>query len=349
MDYSISVLHMKNPFGRMAALALPAISLVVICGYNSVAGAQNFSGSPHSGSGYTPQRVYDGGSRRFTDFETMLAELARLDVVFVGEQHDDPNTHRLERAILEGLARRRPNLVVAMEMFERDVQAAIDDYLARRTSEEEFLKSSRPWRNYPTDYRPIVEFARAHSWRVVAANAPTTLSRQVARGGLAALDAMPAEDRANLAREFSCPLDDYYKRFAETMTSHPGATAHGSGSAGASGAEQKAEQQAIIQRYYQAQCIKDETMAESVARLYDDAPQPRPLTVHFNGAFHSDYRMGAAARTRQRMPKAAIRVVTIVPVENLDAVRPDEYRKRGDYIVFTLRPFKPGAEPAPGK
>lgn len=337
---------MKSFLDRMAVLALPAISLVVICGYNSVVGAQNSSASPHSGSGYTPQRVYDAGSKHFTDFESMLAELARLDVVFVGEQHDDPNTHRLERAILEGLARRRPNLVVAMEMFERDVQAALDDYLAGRTSEEEFLKSSRPWRNYPTDYRPIVEFARAHRWRVIAANAPTTLSRQVARSGLAALAAMPAEDRANLAREVSCPLDDYYKRFAETMTSHPGATAHGSGN---SNLEQKAEQQAVIERYYYAQCIKDETMAESVARLYEGIPEPRPLTVHFNGAFHSDYRMGAASRTRQRMPKAAIRVVTIVPVDNLDAVKPDEYRKRGDYVVFTLKPFKPAAEPASGK
>ena len=33
------------------------------------------------------------------------------DVVFVGEQHDDPNTHRLELAVLEGLARRaRPDV-----------------------------------------------------------------------------------------------------------------------------------------------------------------------------------------------------------------------------------------------
>lgn len=332
---------------------MPALTLVVFCGHYSVARAQNSSsphGSPHSGSGYTPQRVYDAGEKRFTDFETMLAELARLDVVFVGEQHDDPNTHRLERAILEGLSRRRPNLVVAMEMFERDVQPALDDYLAGRTSESDFLKASRPWRNYPTDYRPLVEFARAHRFRVIAANAPTPLSRQISRGGLSALDSMPPADRANLAKQVQCPFDDYYKRFAETMTSHPGAMAHGTaGGAQMSEAEQKAQQKAMLERFYYAQCVKDETMAESVARLYENPSEPHPLTVHFNGAFHSDFRLGAAARTRQRMPKAGVRVVTIVPVENLDAVKPDDYRKRGDYVVFTLRPFKPAADPAAAK
>ena len=50
---------------------------------------------------YVPQRVYDLRQKTFSDFETMLADLARADAVFVGEQHDDPNTHRLELAIVD--------------------------------------------------------------------------------------------------------------------------------------------------------------------------------------------------------------------------------------------------------
>src|SRR5436190_19981597 len=111
---------------------------------------------------YVPQRVYDTRQKAFSDFESMLADLARADVVFVGEQHDDPNTHRLELAVLDGLIRRRVSLVVAMEMFERDVQPAIDRYLAGTAAEDEFLKAARPWPRYASDYRPILEFARAH-------------------------------------------------------------------------------------------------------------------------------------------------------------------------------------------
>src|SRR5215813_7749578 len=140
--------------------------------------------SPHLSSGYFPHRVYKSGDKRFSDFESMLAEIARVDVAFVGEQHDDPATHRMERAILEGLARRRMNVIVAMEMFERDTQPALDDYLAGRTSEEDFLKNSRPWPNYVTDYRGLIEFSRAHMWKVIASNVPRRIASQVSKQGL---------------------------------------------------------------------------------------------------------------------------------------------------------------------
>lgn len=268
----------------------------------------------------------------------MLAALARADVVFVGEQHDDPATHRLERALLEGLLRRRASITVAMEMFERDVQQTLDDYLAHRISEEAFLKAARPWPRYATDYRPLVEFARAHGWRVLASNVPRRLASQVSKQGLAVINTLPAAERRLVAAQSQCPLDDYFKRFKEVMSSHPGADNQPSSQAANHKAE--GEQQAIIERFYYAQCIKDETMAESIASQLEASNNPptKSLVVHFNGAFHSDYRLGAAARTLRRLPKAAVKVVSIVPLENLDAIKTDEYRKRGDYIIFTLKP-----------
>src|SRR5829696_4977171 len=93
-------------------------------------------GHPPLTSSYVPQRVYDMRQKNFSDFETMLADLARADAVFVGEQHDDPNTHRLELAIVEGLTRRGVPVVIAMEMFERDVQGVVDQYAAGTIGEE---------------------------------------------------------------------------------------------------------------------------------------------------------------------------------------------------------------------
>src|SRR5262249_54106758 len=133
---------------------------------------------------YVPQRVFDTGRRAFIDFEGMLADLSKADVVFVGEQHDDPNTHRLELMLLQGLARRRSGITVSLEMFERDVQASLSDWLAGRTTDDVFLAASRPWPRYNTDYRPLVDFARAQHWPVIAANVPRTLASDVSKSGL---------------------------------------------------------------------------------------------------------------------------------------------------------------------
>jgi uncharacterized iron-regulated protein len=274
--------------------------------------------------GYVPQRVYDTGRKTLTDFEAMLADLAKADVVFVGEQHDDPNTHRLEAAMLEGLQQRRVPVTLSLEMFERDTQTSLDQYLAGGVSEEEFLKGSRPWPRYATDYRPLVEIARGHGWKVIAANLPRRHASEVAKTGAGAVDKLPPVERGFAARDLLCPRDAYFDRFAVAMAEHPDE------------ASQKAspeEQRARTERYYDAQCVKDETMAESIA-----AASATGLVVHVNGAFHSDFGQGTVERTRRRLSGRKILVVSILPVGDLDTLAPagDDLR-RADYLVYTLK------------
>jgi uncharacterized iron-regulated protein len=286
--------------------------------------------SPHpAASTYVPERVFDTRHRAFSDFEAMLADLARADVVIVGEQHDDPNTHRLESAILQGLARRRVPVMVSLEMFERDVQSSLDDYLAGRINEEEFLKRSRPWPRYATDYRALVEMARANQWPVVAANVPRRYAAEVARTGLAALDALPPAERVHVAAELQCPLDAYFHRFAETMGAHT-----------SKGANQPSpeESKARTERYYYSQCVKDETMAESMATAFARR-EGRPGTiVHFTGAFHSDFGLGTVERARRRMPGRRVAFVTVLPTQDIDGAWPSaDDLKRAEYLVYTVK------------
>jgi uncharacterized iron-regulated protein len=277
---------------------------------------------------YVPQRVYDTRQKGFADFEGMLADLTRADVVFVGEQHDDANTHRLELAILEGLMRRHVPLVIAMEMFERDVQAPLDQYLAGTITEEQFLKDARPWPRYATDYRPIIEFARTHHVPVIASDVPRRIASDVAKSGLSAVDALNG-DRRMAARELQCPTTgEYYGRFVEAMGGgHP-----------PSGDPKAADFQQRNDRFYFAQCLKDETMGESIAEAFDKNASRRATIVHINGAFHSDYAQGTAAAARRRMPGRRIAVVSVLPVEDLDHERPDDDDvKLGDYLLYTLK------------
>jgi uncharacterized iron-regulated protein len=281
-----------------------------------------------SSAAYVPQRVFDTTRGTFTDFETMVADLSHADVTLIGEQHDSSNTHGLEAAVLQGLLRRKVPVTVSLEMFERDVQPSVDAYLRGAMSEEEFLKGSRPWPRYATDYRSLVELAKVQKWAVVAANVPRKYASQVAKGGLGTLEALDAQERTSAARELRCPLDGYFDRFAENMERH-------SDSSGAKSSP--AEQRAMTERYYQAQCVKDETMAESIAAVLGRQDH-RGVVVHFTGSFHSDFGTGTTERVRRRLPGRRIAVVSMLPVEDLDNLSPvEEDLKRAEYLVYTLK------------
>ena len=283
---------------------------------------------------YVPHRVARTANGAFTDFEMMLADVAKADVVFVGEQHDDPNTHRLELAVLAGLARRHHEIVLSLEMFERDVQAPLGHYLTGHMTEADFIAASRPWPRYATDYKPLVDFAIARDWLVIAANVPRSIASDVSKGGLTVLDSKTGAERDWFARDLQCPTDDeYYQRFADAMGGH-------SPSGAAAQAGSVASSSDTLLRYYQAQCVKDETMAESIVRARTTASsQGRPpLIVHVNGAFHSDFGLGTAARVRRRLPDVRVAIITMVPVADLDTLTlADTDRRRADYIVYTLR------------
>lgn len=275
---------------------------------------------------YVPQRVFDTRQKTFSDFESMVADLGRADVVFVGEQHDDPDTHRLELAIIEGLVRRHRPVVIAMEMFERDVQPVVDEYVNGMIPESQFLAQTRPWPRYETDYRPIIEFAKAHRLAVVASDVPRHIASDVAKTGSSVIEAL-GRDRGLAARELHCaPSGDYYDRFMAVMGGHP-----------PSGDPAAPDAAATNNRFFLAQCLKDETMGESIANAFDQYAG-RATIVHINGAFHSDYREGTAESARRRLPNRRIAVVSVVPVDDLDALKPGEDDLRvGDYVLFTVK------------
>lgn len=248
--------------------------------------------------------------------------------VFFGEQHDDPETHFAEFALLDALGRRGAKVIVSLEMFERDVQPMLDDYLTGRMTEADFLAKSRPWPNYTPDYRPLVLLARARGWPVIASNVPRPIANAVSRKGLAALDTLPPESRAWVAQDIQCARDAYYELFAEQMKGHGGAPGS---------ATDSASTRAMTDRYFEAQCVKDETMAESIVAARARSAT-NTIVVHFNGAFHSDYSYGTASRVLRRAPSTGHLVISAIPVAGPTADPPTGAELRGHYMILTARP-----------
>jgi uncharacterized iron-regulated protein len=246
-------------------------------------------------------------------------QLAAADVVAFGELHDTPPVHRMHHALLAALHERRGDVVIAMEMFERDVQTVLLKYLNGFVDERTFLAEARPWPNYERDYRPVIEFAKQHGLVVLAANAPRPLAGRVAKEGIAAVAGSP-----HVARETTAPEDDYWQAFQEQMLSHPGVTP------------------AQVKNYYASQCLKDDTMAESVC---DHLQQRRlqggkPLVVLICGSMHSDHGRGTVARIRSRMPDLDVRVLSAEAVADIGSGIYEAPRTIADYVVVV-----PGGAP----
>ena len=267
----------------------------------------------------------------------LLARARSADIIVFGEQHDDPETHRAELALLDAVGHLGRPVILSLEMFERDVQPVLDDWLAERIDDGTFLERSRPWPRYAGDYQPMVELAKARGWPVIAANAPRAIASAVGRKGLAALDSVAANQRANAAREIECPDDDYRARFMEQMRSHaPG-----------SGSTQPGDSlpTAIAERFYLAQCVKDETMAESIVRAMHTGSRDA-IVVHYTGAFHSDFGQGTVARVKRRAPDAEVIVITAIPVRDPASAPIAGQFGRADFVIFTRRsPRAPGSRP----
>ncbi|WP_321394892.1 ChaN family lipoprotein [uncultured Desulfuromusa sp.] len=63
----------------------------------------------------------------FVDQGAMLDQAGRTQVVFVGETHDNPASHRLQENILQALEQNNPgNITLAMEMFTPSQQKVLD-------------------------------------------------------------------------------------------------------------------------------------------------------------------------------------------------------------------------------
>jgi uncharacterized iron-regulated protein len=155
--------------------------------------------------------------------DDLAAALARADAVFLGEQHTDETTHRFQLDIYKRLLRlKEGRVVLALEMFDRDVQQDLDRYLAGEMPEEEFLAKSRPWSNYAEAYRPLVLAAKERGSPVVASNFPASLRGKFAMEGLEAMAALTEEDRKLVPRELQANSAAYWKRVDNAVRGHVG-------------------------------------------------------------------------------------------------------------------------------
>lgn len=262
-------------------------------------------------------RIFDGKGNPATMADVLKAAAAS-DALFLGEQHDDAVGHAFQAEIFRQIvatemANRKIGLT--LEMFERDVQIVLDEYLSGLITENHFLLSSRPWGNYKWDYRPLVEVAREKKLPVIAANAPRRYINMVSRNGRDALKGLSKDAMKSLPPlPYAEPSAAYSAKFKALMGPSP-------------------EAQMGIDKILASQSLWDAAMAHAVATFLEK--NKKGLAVHLNGSFHTENRLGTVEHLLKYRPKTRVTVVTMRYEDDFRTFDKAKHTDIGDFVVLT--------------
>ena len=262
-------------------------------------------------------RIYDGKGNPAT-LADILKAASGSDAVFLGENHDDAVGHAFQAEVFRQIVEREMGnrkIGLTLEMFERDVQVVIDEYLSGLITENHFLLSSRPWGNYKWDYRPLIELAKEKNLPVIAANAPRRYINMVSRNGRDALSGLSKEARKSLPPlPYAEPSAAYSAKFKALMGPSP-------------------EAQMGIDKILASQSLWDASMAHAVATFLKE--NKKGLAVHLNGSFHTESRLGTVDHLLKYRSKTRVTVVTIRYEDDFKTFNKTKHTDLGDFVVLT--------------
>ncbi len=242
-----------------------------------------------------------------TDFGKIITQAEKADVVLFGEKHNNSLAHWLELELAKGLYRNiGDSLLLGAEMFERDEQILIDEYLNGLIKRKHFEKAASLWDNYETDYKPLLAFANRKGLDFVGTNIPRRYANFVAYNGSEALDTFGKK-----ARRYLPPLP------IQMNLESP--------------AYQKIQKMGIhskMEHMAEAQAVKDATMAWAIKqnRKSDET------MLHFNGNFHSDNKCCIYRYLKQNNNDLEILTLSTVEQENVDTLK-SKHQGKADFIL----------------
>ena len=233
------------------------------------------------------------------DYQDVLKAALASDIVFFGEIHTSPICHWLQIELTKDLfAEKKENLVLGAEMFESDNQLLLNEYLSGKVKEKNFEEEARLWKNYKTDYKPLVKFAFDNKLPFIATNVPRRYAALVNSKGFEALDDLSSE-----AKQLLPPLPikydpelEGYKSMVEMMRSMDSTHA--------------------TDNIAKAQALKDATMAHFILENWTAGK----LFIHYNGTYHSENFEGIVWYIRQAKPNLKILTIASVEQDELDSL-----------------------------
>jgi uncharacterized iron-regulated protein len=238
-------------------------------------------------------------------YNKMLKDLLKQEVVLFGEIHNNPISHWLELKIAQECGEKRA-IRLGAEMFERDNQEPLNHYLNGKLTSKGLDSSARLWKNYKTDYAPLVNYAKEKKLSFVATNVPRKFASMVSKGGFEALNSLQSLEKTWLAPlpiTYDANLPGYQKMLT-LMGDH------------------------ASPNMAKAQALKDATMAYSIL----EHMKKDELFIHYHGSYHSEFHEGIMWYLQKSRADMRIATIATVSQKNIQSLLP-EHLDKADYII----------------
>lgn len=249
-------------------------------------------------------QLFDKKGRKVS-FEKVVKAGLKTEVVLFGEFHDNPICHWLELELTKEIAAKK-QVVLGAEMIEADNQIQLNEYLSGKITQKQLDSTARLWSNYKTDYKPIVDLAKAKKIPFIATNIPRRYASMVHKKGFESLESLTEEEKSWIAPQpisYNKDLPGYTKMMT-MMGEH------------------------TSPNMPKAQASKDATMAYFIVKNL----QSNSVFIHYNGSFHSDNFDGINWYLRKYQPSVKIVTISTVEQSQLKKLEKEHYSK-ADFIL----------------
>ena len=233
-----------------------------------------------------PQGQWVASNGKHWSNSSLIKKLSQSQVVLIGEDHENPEHHRMQLHTIAQVYAEQPDLALGFEAFPRSVQKVLDKWVAGEIDEKTLINDTRwdeVWRFNKDYYLPMFHFARMNKIPMLALNVDRKLVSDVGNKGW---DKVAESEKEGISKP-AAPSQDYIKVLAEVFSQHMPKHAHGNADEQNELSEQDINEIAnnpSFQRFMQGQLVWDRAMAEAIAKSIKQ--DKKSLVVGIMGAGH---------------------------------------------------------------
>jgi len=262
-------------------------------------------------------RVYNTSQAQFIANDKAFDQIAKADIVILGENHYTKVVQESEGWALEQLSLRNPSYQMAWEFLnyndQASLQSSFDDFVADKITGKQLIAKWFPNNAAMSEvYLPMYETAKKYSQKVIGTNSHRALKDRLMSSGRSILETDAEVWPFNYT--IKKPRKEYLERFKVAMGGHV--------------------DEHTIGKYFLAQYYTDAYMANALNSKLVDGP-----IMMVVGNFHSDFGHGLASYLKDLGVSDLLNVRIINAIgfsesELADQLKNDpKYGARGDYLL----------------